>query len=589
MIRNFIKQFVVIIVLAAIIMPGTTDSLKAQSMDESFRIKLESTLYRFKNYRFSLVSMYQLKSISELAKAVKSKDKKSSVGGENTTGENGEPECLGQVEEFISTQFRNGVNKRWSQSKIEREIIRAGIDLPDKTLRDCIYNYYFSLVGTGIEKRVKNGYIVTTRMQKGQYVPNTIIGLIVSYEDDNLERNVDRPMPTDVYTYDELKQFDLDKTQFGAENLYELIMTAFMQQNVRNITLEAQGIGTFTRFMPKVHGETQSMFVNEADLTPQDVQSVMRVSQGQPIDMSFKTHEVIASPDIISWRRYEILVREDPYTGELDTISTISNKSLPKFGIELKFGQDEIGFPSLYSERMNLSAVWESVKLGVILPTSGWSSMSADAFNIERRLTHAGTGIVGQADFPMKVIKKSGVFNLNGSYVLGDAEAADYKNRIKLTNENFVAVYNGFDEYQKFDYLIRAHGQLHYTFGLAIDSDYLMRFGLGGTIYNVEKWTYQESLTSDNIDFVKNGQETIGGLSGKVEFMAKNVTTPYGASLQYFDEGLSTHIWLQIPVIDNTFAINLDVKGSFSAFRSEVHPWENESVFIPMARAIVFF
>jgi hypothetical protein len=70
--------------------------------------------------------------------------------------------------------------------------------------------------------------------------------------------------------------------------------------------------------------------------------------------------------------------------------------------------------------------------------------------------------------------------------------------------------------------------------------------------------------------------------------MKKSGTTPFGASIQYFDEALGTNIWLQIPIIDNTLAIRLDAKGYFVAFRDR-HKWEDYSVIMPMVRLIVNF
>ena len=71
--------------------------------------------------------------------------------------------------------------------------------------------------------------------------------------------------------------------------------------------------------------------------------------------------------------------------------------------------------------------------------------------------------------------------------------------------------------------------------------------------------------------------------------MTKNISTPYGASVQYFDEGLGVNAWLQIPIIQNTFALRLDAKGYFKAFKDNPRAWEKKSVFIPMARFIVNF
>jgi hypothetical protein len=144
---------------------------------------------------------------------------------------------------------------------------------------------------------------------------------------------------------------------------------------------------------------------------------------------------------------------------------------------------------------------------------------------------------------------------------------------------------------EDFDFLVRLNAQLHYTFAIAIDQNYWFRFGIGGTIYNVERW-YNDLDSSSEINklkFRKLDDETIGGISGRIEFMTKNIITPFGAFVQYFDESLSTGLWLQIPIIEKTLALRLDAKGFFSAFKNQPHKWESKSVFVPSARLIVNF
>jgi hypothetical protein len=139
--------------------------------------------------------------------------------------------------------------------------------------------------------------------------------------------------------------------------------------------------------------------------------------------------------------------------------------------------------------------------------------------------------------------------------------------------------------------MIRANAQVHYTFAVSIDADYLMRFGIGASMYNVEKWTFDKhpDILKKEIIMKKADDESILGISGRFEFMARNIVTPYGASIQYFDEALMANLWLQIPVVENTVYVRLDAKGYFTAFRNEAHPWENKSVFTPMGRLILNF
>jgi hypothetical protein len=94
---------------------------------------------------------------------------------------------------------------------------------------------------------------------------------------------------------------------------------------------------------------------------------------------------------------------------------------------------------------------------------------------------------------------------------------------------------------------------------------------------------------ANKLTYTKSGSETVGGLSGKIEFLSKNITTPFGGSIQYFDEALGLNVWLQIPVVTNVFAIRLDASGYVVAFRDTPHAWENQSVFIPQARIILNF
>lgn len=558
--------------------------LKSQELDESFRIKIESILYRFKNYRFGTISVFELKDPGDLRKAIQTKEKKQA--GSGAEGE----EILKDVPKTTLSLIERGVKEGKTSSRIARDFIGRGEPLPPNF--EPIVDYYKGQL-IGKQKVLRKGYMITTRVTKDDVVPEVIIGLIAIFDDqDNLKKNIDRPSPQNVFTYDEMKQFDLERDEFSAENLYDLMMTAFRQNNVKNITTQAQGIGEFLRWAPKKFGVSKSLVKNEIDVSSQDIQNFMRISEGMPTDYFEKTNEVIISPDLISWRKYDmgIVQYED---GFIDTLNRVTNNDLPTFGVEVRYGIDEINYPSLWSERMSVNAIWQNVKLGVVLPTSGWASLSDDLFSQERMLTNAGVGINGSVDFPIKVVPRSGVFHLSGSYVFGDAEEAGYKDR-GLNAENFDQVFNHphYPTYFKYDYLIRGNAQLHYTFGVAIDEDYLMRFGIGATMYNVETWSFRKDSSDpirNTLDYYKKDDETIGGISGRLEFMSKNVVTPYGASIQYFDESLMADIWLQIPVIENTFAIRLDAKGYFAAFRDDEHEWEHSSLFTPMARFIVIF
>ena len=546
----------------------------AQALEPT-KQELESVLSRFINYRFGTVSIYKIKNPSDIKRALRSK---SEVGAGRKEAE----DLLKTIDPVVASIIQRGVDAGDQQDVIREAIFNSGNTPPKAEIFDKIYQGLKP--GSGPTDQVENAYLVTTRADKGT-VPNTIIAMITSDRaGDDLEKNLRSRGTADIYTYDEMKQFRLD-TSFSATNLYDLMINAIMQGNIENRTLEAQGIGNKEWFSSSVKGNSRSLISKESDITSSDIQKFMRISDGQALDYKIKENELIVSPDLISWRRYELPTYVDNAGNTVADSSLSVNDNLPVFGLELRYGMDNISYPSFWSERVSCSALWQSAKLGLILPTSGWSNLSKDLFDIQRKLTHAGAGITGAFDFPFKVVPKSGVFHFDFDYVFGDAKAASYKTRDLNTDNPAYKADN--------DYLIRTNLQFHYTFGIAIDADYWFRFGIGTSFYNVEKWDYL--LNTDQITglhsylYSKLSQESIFGISGKIEFMSKNILTPFGASLQYFDESIGANIWLQIPIVKNTLALRLDAKGYFTAFRDKPHDWENKSVFMPMARFIVNF
>lgn len=574
-----IKRLLILVVCIGVIASLRPTITRAQS-EESFRMQLESILYSFKNYRFSNISVWQVKDIKDIRKVIKQRDEAESLGakGGGTVSE----ECLKGVDNAILQLIQSEVNNGSSASDISRAIIGRSLTLPPIDQFQCIVKYYESKISSST-KSVQNAYIVSTRKGRNEMVPNTIIALIISFEDKpDIKSNVNNAGPSNTFTYPELKEYSLDPKEFKSSNLYGLLENAFMQGAVRDVTLEAQGVGTLIYWFPPKAGVTKTLLEKEAEISSRDVQTFKRVSEGSALDIKYKTDELVISPDLLSWKRYPnpIITYED---GFIDSADPIANKKLPLYGVELKYGLDGINYPSFWSERLTLSAVWQGVKLGVVLPTNGYSSISKDVFGTIRKLTYAGVGLAGEADFPLAVIPKSGIFNANFSYVFGDAQRSIVKDI-----DPILAVTNTSVN----DFLVRFNGQLHYTFGVAIDDNYMIRFGLGGTMYVMEKWynnvVYNEELRENTVNFEMLESETIGGVSGKVEFMSKNAATPYGASLQYFDEGLYTNLWLQVPLVENSFSIRLDAKGYFKAFTNTPRTWENKSVFMPMVRFIVF-
>ena len=539
--------------------------------DEPSMQELENVLSRFINYRFGTVSIYKIKNASDIKRALKTK---SEVGAGRQEAE----ELMKGIDEVIAQRIRQGAEAGDECDKIRENILTEGLIPPPQDI--------FLKICTGLKSggadvdQVENAYLITSRSELGK-LPTNIIALITTDRaTDDLERNLRSRSTSDIYTFEEMKQFRLD-TSFSAPNLYELMVNSVIQGNIENKTLDAQGIGNPEWFSSKNFGKTSSLSVNESDVSNYDIQKFKRISEAQPMDYYYRSNEVIASLDLISWKKYEVSTYLDN-DGNLaiDSLS-ILNANLPQFGIEMKYGIDALSYPSFWSERMTLSAIWHSVKLGLILPTAGWSGLSKTIYNIPQRLTNAGVGIAGAFDFPFKVIPQSGVFHLDFGYSFGDAKQPRYKSKPDLDN------YLSYGH----DYLIRTNAQLHYTFGVSVDNDYWFRFGIGGTVYTAETWYYKEALDVNEepvLEYAKLKTQTLGSMSGKFEFMARNIQTPFGASVQYFDEAIGAKIWLQIPVISNMMSIRFDADGYFVAFR-DPHVWEETSVFMPQLRLIFNF
>ena len=550
------------------------------AQDVASRNELESILRLFKNYRFGYISVWELNSVNEIQRVVRTSEGTGTVKTDDA--------CVKKTDPKIVAIIKDGVQAGDEIENVQQTIMmQMGTTIDPKDM-ECIYDYFKNQLA-GETTRLEKAYVITNRVTKGT-LPDTIIALIVSYDTKDMDIVLRSVSPTYIYTYEELKATKLD-TGFSANNFYDLVMNSFYQANVTNKTLEAQGLGTNMKFAPKAFGLSKSIVLNENDASTSDIQQFMRVSDVQPANYGLNQHEIILSPDLISWRKYDPPGYWENDVYMIDSLGN-SNSNLPTLGLELKYGIEEVNFPSFWSERMSVSAIWQSVKLGVILPTDGWASMTTDVFKQTRTMTHAGAGVTGAFDFPFKVVPQSGIFHFNFGYVFSDAVPADYKKDKYPERKTLSATNYKYEDNIIFnDYLIRGNATLHYTFGVKVDEDYWFRFGIGASMYTAEKWIYiiDPASPTPKLLFKKMGDETVAGISGRIEFMTTNAITPFGGSVQYFDEALYGNLWLQIPVIGNSLALRLDTKAFFPAFRKTVRPWEVESMFIPMARIIVSF
>lgn len=561
-------------------------TLQAQRIDD-----VTSILSRFKNYRFGAVNVYKITTPDEIKEIVESKRKKKTNSGA-AAGDS----CVKQVETGIKELVQQGILSGSSQTKIAQDIILAGYTPPETSVLDCVYNtLYQQLIGAG-EALTSKAYLITSRPEKGG-IPDRIIGMVyleLEFEQaqNEIRKDLDFVPADNIYSYDRLKETKIDAAKYGYSNLYDLVYAYLIQGNFENETMAARGIGTDVRYLGKEYGVSQPL-ISDNRVGSRDIQLYKRISEGQPERYLGKDNIITVSPDLIKWVQYEPqFARKRDGSIVTDSLGNkvidprrATNDYLPNFGVELKYGIDGISYPSFWSNRLSLSAIWKNVKFGFILPTDGWSSFSEDVFNQQRTMTYAGVGVSGTLDFPFAVIPRSDVFQVKFGYVFGDAERG-------IGNKGFDTNPLTFqrDEMRN-DYLMRFNAQVHYTFGISIDEDYYMRFSVGGSGYTMEKWGYEleENVERPKVNLKERNSEFVGGISGKLEFMTTKNTTPFGGHIQYFDESLQFGGWVQVPVVDNTFSIRLEANGYAVAFRKDPRPWEVNSLLVPMARLIYVF
>lgn len=608
-------------VLALTALLAVSSSYEVSAQDE-----MKTVLRSYGNYRFNNVSVFRVReasfqaAISELLKAKNSS--KSSAGNEK------------EVQEKLDPAIRSQVENAVDRADGERPGTIQQLRLRNITVDDAV-NAYIDFVianrGAG-ESRITGVYLITTpvmapRMTKSN-VPQ-IIALVISRSEksDNSAKLSGVP-DEDIFTIDELRLTEMERAKYGAENMYDYLEIALLQGAAQNITPEARGLGNLTSmYALPTYGNAESIPLPGQEITSRDVQQFIRISEGQPQDYT-RQHELIVSYDLISYRYYNQTSDYFTYVKELeeaveDSVSAAEklnrafssgdsiridslksnlekksrdlssirdnppvsslNNELPKYGAELRFGNESVNFPSLWSERVSLNAIWNNAKLGIILPTPLWSGLST-SFGQERSLTYAGFGINGAFDFPIKIIRNSGIFHTAFSYVFGDAEEPGYRNRRKQDELGNIIPQNPNDV----DHLVRFNAEVHYTFASRIDDSYLFRFGIGGSVFNMETWYNRLDVDANNEErlvYAKKENETIGGISGRIEFMQTSASTPWGASLQYFDEALSAGLWMQVPLTEQV-AVRLDARGYAPAFRDK-RAWEtNSTVFFPNVRVI---
>jgi hypothetical protein len=486
---------------------------------------------------------------------------------------------------------------------------------------DREYEKYYRQYKKWQDELFSRAYIVTTRFRTGE--PFEIIGLLTSSNKEmvsKIDENIDPPKG--IFLANDLQRVGSPDTLGIAKTLYEYLERKILQNDAENVTAEAQGIGEDATFLPQKYGTTYP--INE-----DDIQQYLRITDGQPQEYDSPNELTIGLFDLIRFRHYGKLEEFDeegnliPDEAEGDSsVKRIYNKNLPLYGVELRYGMPEINYPSLWSERMTLNVMWQSNKFGIVLPTNGWSSLATDVFSAQRKLTHAGLGIYGSLDFPIKLVNQGGVFNFNGSYVFGPAASNPVSTQFMFAGRN-TSGQSDSASYRSLDlsYLPRFHAQAHYSFAVDIDRTAFFRFKLGATMYviqrfaeleqqngndengrpiyekknrQIDQYSYDDLSTLNRFDQLKiaamnglQGSEVVAGLSGRIEFMNRSRTVPWGASMQFFDGSISGDVWAQVPVV-NGFDLRIMAQYFQVALR-DPKPWEEQTIVQPSLQMLFNF
>jgi hypothetical protein len=566
--------------------------------------QIRSILGKFKSYRYSNVFLFQVDdgTVSAINPLLGVPEPKMNAAANRSKKKDQVQEAIDEGEVDVAGYLK--ANGGGNMNNDDRE-----------------YEKYYRLYTKWQDELFSRAYIVTTRFRTGE--PFEIIGLLTSGNKEmvsKIDENIDPPKG--IFLANDLQRVGSPDTLGIAKTLYEYLERKILQNDAENVTAEAQGIGEDATFLPQKYGTTYP--INE-----DDIQQYLRITDGQPQEYDSPNELTIGLFDLIRFRHYGKLDEFDeegniiPDEAEGDSsVKRIYNKNLPLYGVELRYGMPEINYPSLWSERMTLNVMWQSNKFGIVLPTNGWSSLATDVFSAQRKLTHAGLGIYGSLDFPIKLVNQGGVFNFNGSYVFGPAATNPVSTQFMFAGRN-TSGQSDSASYRSLDlsYLPRFHAQAHYSFAVDIDRTAFFRFKLGATMYviqrfaeleqqngndengrpiyekknrQIDQYSYDDLSTLNRFDQLKiaamnglQGSEVVAGLSGRIEFMNRSRTVPWGASMQFFDGSISGDVWAQVPVV-NGFDLRIMAQYFQVALR-DPKPWEEQTIVQPSLQMLFNF
>jgi hypothetical protein len=550
----------------------STITLSAQEITKSFLRKLDW-------YKYSNISVFEadnptMKRLSEVL----------TPGLPRTQAlETAEQECTNT----------DDIKKRISKKQqVPQSLIDEG-----GSPQDCeaIKSYYTALAGL---VRIGRVYVITERYQDGN--EPVILGVVSiqtptqvqAADPEYLKNSLNSPISLGVLDAADLRQFKTKEYEkddstgamvavkgsiegTGSENMYDYIKSIIKQ----NPAERTQAIRPNQSVAMKINKEIVTKMIGE-----DKVSEYLMISEGEPHkavqnDKTFSDEIVVGLADLVSWRHYQ-----DPASLQGEPTN------LPQYGVELRYGAEDVGYPSLWSERVAINALWDANKIGIILPSSLWAAQLIPLLNQERRFTTLGGGIGLNAsfDFPFKLIERSGVFTASGSYLLGNNVRDNSFGLFARTQaDNTGALLDS----SRRNFLMRVHGLLNYTFSIAInDPDkeeigYFIRVKLGGAGYGMEEW--QRASTTESGTRRVGGVQLKAGFFARIEFMSSGLSVPFGSYVQFFDGALSGNVWLQVPISDTGFFTAIRIDGKlFAPITRGPYEWESSVVAVPSVRFI---
>ncbi len=554
------------------ILIACSGNLQSQELTKTFLRKMDY-------YKYSNISLYEAD-----ASAVKRFSESITPGYPRTPAlETAEQECTN------TDDIKKRVQKK---QPVPQTMIDEGGSPADC---ETVKNYYTALAGL---IRIGKVYVLCERYTDGN--DPVILGVMgiqaptqqQAADPDFLKNALNGPISSAVLDASDLRQFKTKEFEkddstgsmiavkgsiegTGAENMYEYLKGMIKQ----NPAEKTSAIRPTQSVAMKINKEVVTKMIGE-----DKVNEYLMITEGEPHkaiegDKTFSDEIVIGAADLISWRHYQ---------NPADVQGEPTN--LPQYGVEMRFGNDDIGYPSLWSERVAINALWDANKLGVILPTSLWAPNILPILTLPSRFTTLtnSVGLNFNFDFPFKLIERSGVFNASGSFMLGNG--IRYNDRGPFVNPLETGIP---DEMRlRKSFLMRWHGLVNYTFSIGIndpDKDnlgYNLRFKIGAAGYQMEQWVPQ-SLGADFVPGTDRTSKLIFNPFFRIEYMSYGLSVPFGAYIQYFDGAGSGMGWIQVPISDTGFLTAIRIDGRiFLPIARAPYEWESSLVALPSLRFI---